>query len=107
MAGIAQDCAGKGGDLIECPATLKGLEGLFENIIGDLVALGGIVLFLMLIYGGFKYITSGDNPKAVESAKHTLTYAIGGMVLIAMGYLILVLINTFTGADILNFIIYQ
>ncbi len=89
------------------PATLQDLEKVFESLITSLLALGGIVLFLMLLNGGFKYLTSGGDPKATEGAQKTLTYAIGGLVLLAGSYMILNIIKTFTGADVTNFIIYR
>jgi hypothetical protein len=66
----------------------------------------GIALFIMLVVGGFRYITSGGNPKAVESARNTLTYAILGMVLLASAYLILRFIGVFTGAPVEDFRIF-
>ncbi len=89
------------------PATLQDLEKVFESLVTSLLALGGIVLFLMLLNGGFKYLTSGGDPKATEGAQKTLTYAIGGLVLLAGSYMILNIIKTFTGADVTNFIIYR
>jgi hypothetical protein len=89
------------------PAQLSQLEDVFGNVVTSLLALGGIVLFLMLLSGGFKYLTSGGDPKAVEGAQKTLTYAIGGLVLLAFSYLILVIIGTFTGADVTNFVIFK
>jgi len=87
------------------PATLDKLETVFGNLVTSLLALGGIVLFLMLLSGGFKYLTSGGDPKATEGAQKTLTYAIGGLVLLAGSYMILNIIKTFTGADVTNFVI--
>lgn len=87
------------------PAQLSQLEDIFGNVVTSLLALGGIVLFLMLLSGGFKYLTSGGDPKATETAQKTLTYAIGGMVLLAGSYLILRIISDFTGADVTNFVI--
>jgi len=84
-------------------ATLRGFEGVFESIITVALELAAIALFLMLVVGGFKYITSGGDPKSVESAKNTLTYAILGMVLLASAFLILRFIGVFTGADVENF----
>ena len=85
-------------------ATLRGLNGLFQNLIAALLGLAGILVFIMLIAGGFKFITSGGNPKNLESAKNTLTYAIGGIVAVALSYLILRFLGTFTGATwIVNF----
>lgn len=87
------------------PAQLSQLEDVFGNVVTSLLALGGIVLFLMLLSGGFKYLTSGGDPKATETAQKTLTYAIGGMVLLAGSYMILRIISDFTGADVTNFVI--
>ncbi|WKZ25367.1 MAG: hypothetical protein QY322_03165 [bacterium] len=87
------------------PPQLSALTGVFENVVAALLALGGIVLFLMLLSGGFKYLTSGGDPKAVEGARNTLTYAIGGLILLAGSFLILKIIETFTGANVTNFTI--
>lgn len=84
-------------------ATLRGLEGVFANLIRVALGFAGIALFLMLIVGGFQYITSGGDPKKADSARRTLTYAILGLILIASVYLILRFIAAFTGANILNF----
>lgn len=84
-------------------ATLRGLEGVFESFISIALGLAAIALFIMLIIGGYKYITSGGNPKNIESAKGTLTSAILGIVLIASAYLILRFIGVLTGAAIGNF----
>jgi hypothetical protein len=94
-------------DTVNGVATLKGLEGVFSNVVGVALGFAGIVLFIMLIIGGFKYITAGGDPKGIDSAKKTLTYAIGGMVLIALAYLILRFIEQFTGAQVTQFKIVQ
>lgn len=84
-------------------ATLKGLEDLFGNVVGVALGFAGIVLFIMLIAGGFRYITAGGDPKSVEGAKKTLTYAIAGIVFIALSFLILRFIEVFTGAQVTQF----
>jgi glucose uptake protein GlcU len=84
-------------------AKISDLSGLFGRVVGFALGFAGIVLFLLLIVGGFKYITSGGDPKAVEGAKKTLTYAIGGLIVILLSYLILVLISNITGVDVTNF----
>jgi hypothetical protein len=85
-------------------ATLKGLEGIFANALAALLGLSGILLFIMLVWGGIQFITGGGDPKTIEQAKRTLTYAIGGMVLLALSYLFLRFIGVFTGnQNILNF----
>jgi hypothetical protein len=83
--------------------TLKSLECVFENAIKAILSFAAIILFVVSLVAGFKYLTSGGDPKAVQSAKMTLTYAIGGMVLIALSFLILHFISVFTGAPVTEF----
>lgn len=96
-----------GGIVLAAPAgdaaQLTDLEGIFQNALGAALGLGGILLFFMILAGGFQYMTSAGDPKKLEGAQHTLTYAIVGMVLVAAAYLILVIINEITGADVINF----
>lgn len=84
-------------------ATIKDLEGIFGNVVKSALGFAGIVLFVLLLTGGFKYITSGGDPKALEGAQKTITYAIGGLLLILVSYLILVLIKTLTGVNVTEF----
>ncbi len=84
--------------------TLKGLETVFANVLTVAIAAAGLGFFAMLTIGGFKYLTSGGDPKAVEGAKNTLTWAIFGLVAVALSFLILRAIANFTGVQsILNF----
>ena len=88
-------------------ATISNFSCVFSGLVKSLLGLTGIVLFVLLLVGGFKYITSGGDPKAVEGAQKTLTYALGGLIVILLSYLILVLIKTITGVDVTQFKIVQ
>ena len=48
----------------------------------------GAVSVIMIIYGGFKYITSGGNDKNVSGAKNTILYAVIGLVIVALAQVI-------------------
>lgn len=85
------------------PATIGDFQKVFQSLVSALIALAGIALFVMLVVGGVKYITSGGDPKATEGAKNTITYAIGGLVLILVSYLILVVIKAITGVNVTEF----
>lgn len=89
------------------PPPLSALEGVFSNVVKALLGGAGIALFIMLLSGGLKYITSSGDPKATEGAQKTITYAIGGLVLVLLSYLFLVLISQITGVDITKFKITQ
>lgn len=86
------------------PAPLSAGTEIFEGILSAAIPFAGIVLFVMLVIGGFQFLTSGGDPKKAGAARNTLTYAIIGIVLVALAYLILVIISEFTGVEgILNF----
>lgn len=57
-----------------------------------LVATGAAAV-LMLIIGGFRYITSAGNEKQADAAKETLTNAIIGLVFVLLAYVIASTIN--------------
>lgn len=84
-------------------ATIKGVECAFANFISVILALAGIVVFIMFLIGGFRYLTSGGDPKALESAKGTLTHAILGLIVLVFAFLILVIIQAVTGVNVTQF----
>lgn len=85
------------------PPQLGALENMFANAVSSIIALAGIALFVLLVSGGLKLMNAGADSRAAEGAKSTITYAIGGLVLILVAYLILVIIKTITGANITQF----
>jgi TRAP-type C4-dicarboxylate transport system permease small subunit len=86
-------------------ATLKGFECVFQNILTVVGQLAILALFLMLVFGGFKYMTAGGDPKATEAAQKTLTAAITGLVLLVGIWLLLKFLSVFFGIDLLTFTI--
>ena len=84
-------------------ATLKGFEKIFSFILSLATTAAGLVCFVMLIVGGFKYLTSGGDPKQTASAKGTLTWAIAGLVIIIAVWFVLQFIEHFTGVTITIF----
>lgn len=58
---------------------------LVINIFSILV---GVVSVIMIIIGGFKYVTSGGDSGNVTGAKNTILYAIIGLVVVALAQLI-------------------
>lgn len=91
------------------PASIKDLETVFSNIIISFLALGGFILFLMFLFGGFKYLNSGGDGKNVEIAQKSITYAIGGFIILAGSIILLKIIGDITGTSnvITNFKIYR
>ncbi|QQS65275.1 hypothetical protein IPO96_01845 [Candidatus Saccharibacteria bacterium] len=48
----------------------------------------GVVAVIMIIFAGFKYITSGGDSGKVTSAKNTIVYAAIGLVVVALAQFI-------------------
>lgn len=60
------------------------INKIVKTVINLLSAVVGIVAVIMIIVGGFRYITSGGNDTSVTAAKNTILYAIIGLVIVAL-----------------------
>ncbi len=72
---------------------------LINLLTANIFIFGGIILFGMIIYSGFLFITQGE--KGMEQAKTTLTTAVLGFIIMFAAYWILRIIKIATGANIL------
>lgn len=68
--------------------SLFGDGGIFNTIANVLIFLIGAVSVIVLIYGGFQYVTSTGDSKRVENAKNTILYAIIGIVVALLAFAI-------------------
>jgi heme O synthase-like polyprenyltransferase len=85
-------------------ATLSCVPMLFEVIVFWALVFAGIVAFFLIILSGYKFMNSGGDPKAADSARKTLTYAVLGLLLVFLSFFIIETISTVTGTGcILNF----
>jgi hypothetical protein len=64
------------------------LNRILKRIVNFLSAIIGVVAVIMIIFGGFRYITSGGSDNTVTSAKNTILYAIIGLVIVALAQLL-------------------
>lgn len=68
---------------------------ILNTIINGLLLFAGAVAVLFLIIGGFRYVVSAGNPDQVEGAKKTILYAILGLIIIFIAFvLVQVLLGT-------------
>lgn len=65
----------------------------FSNVVGTLITtvfiIAIIVALFYLIWGGFKWLTSGGDKAAVQAAREHIVAAIIGLVIIFLSYFIL------------------
>ena len=65
-----------------------------KNAITVLSIIVGIAAVIMIIIGGFKYVTSGGDSTKISSAKSTIFYALIGLVVVALAQVIVRLVLT-------------
>lgn len=63
-------------------------NALISNVINIFSLVVGVVAIIMIIIGGFRYITSGGDSGNVTGAKNTILYAIIGLVIVALAQFI-------------------
>lgn len=66
----------------------SGINTVIENVVNIFSIIVGIVSVIMIIYGGFRYVTSGGDSGNVSSAKNTIIYAVIGLVVVALAQFI-------------------
>lgn len=66
----------------------ESVNNIVNTIINVFSLIVGIVSVIMIIIGGFQYITSGGDSGKVGNAKNTILYAIVGLVIVALAQVI-------------------
>jgi len=77
---------------------------IISNLLNNIYVLAGIILFILLIVGGFMVmIASGqENPDQAKKGKQAITAALIGFVIIFCAYWIMRIIEIMTGLNIFN-----
>jgi hypothetical protein len=94
-SGNIAECADAGACLdtsgAACPAQETAgvtVNKMVKTVISLLSFVIGVVAVIMIIIGGFKYITSAGDAGKVTSAKNTILYAVIGLVVVALAQVI-------------------
>jgi len=85
---IQASSGGYGLDQVPSELPRDDIATIIVRIVNYVVGLVGIILLVMLIYGGVMYMTSAGSEEQAKKAKSVLTYAIIGIVIIALSFLI-------------------
>lgn len=64
------------------------IQDIVTTVVNIFSVVVGIVAVIMIIWGGFKYITSGGDSGNITGAKNTIIYAIIGLVVVALAQFI-------------------
>ena len=69
------------------------LPQLMKYLFNFGIGIGGILVFLVFIFAGIKWITSAGNPTAIGSAKKMMFGGIAGLALLFLSYVIVITLN--------------
>ncbi len=84
------DCSGKAASSTFCSdkgATgnpLTGKDGIILTATKIIAVIAGVAAVIVIMLAGFRYITSSGDSGEMAKARHTLLYAIAGLVVIAL-----------------------
>ncbi len=81
-----QACLGAGGTWSggTCTHTGPDLNKIIKAVVNLLSVIVGILAVIMIMVGGFRYVTSGGDSSSLSSAKNTIIYAVIGLVIVAL-----------------------
>ena len=78
------------------------IQDLISGLIRLVLVAAAIIFFFMLVIGGIRWILSGGDKAATESARGQITAALVGLVVVFAAWAIINLINLLFGINILN-----
>jgi uncharacterized membrane protein len=79
------------------------LSTIATSIVNIFSWIVGVVAVIMIIVGGFRYITSGGSSEKISSAKNTLIYAIIGLIIVALAqFIVHYVVNTAANGTLSN-----
>lgn len=70
------------------PDPSGGVTATIKKIINILSVIIGAIAVVMIIIGGFRYITSAGSAEGTKAARQTIIYAIVGLVIVALAQII-------------------
>lgn len=71
-----------------CNGTANGLPTVIKSIISAIIAVLGLVAVIYIIIGGVNYMTANGDTSKLEKAKKTILYALIGLVVSALAFVI-------------------
>jgi ABC-type Fe3+ transport system permease subunit len=78
----------------DCNTGANGVTNIVSTIVQILSIVVGAVAVIMIIYSGFRYITSGGDAARVSSAKNTLIYAVIGIAIAVLAQVLVSFVIT-------------
>lgn len=85
-----------------CKFTSAGFGSIVSLVVTLLFVIAVIVALVFLIYGGIKWIISGGDKAALDSARNHIVAAIVGLIIVFLAYFIIQVLLGFFGLSLVN-----
>ena len=82
-------------------AALYTPKGIIGKLLPYLLTFGGLILFVMIIWGGFEMLSGASDPKSQEAGKQRMTAAVIGFILLFASYWLAQIVQAVFGLSIL------
>ncbi len=80
------------------PLQVNSLQDFLHAILNGVIEIGTIVLIMMLVFVGFKFVVARGNPEEIQSARSALVWTvIGGLILLGATAIQAVITDTVSG----------
>ena len=76
------------------------LASIINEALKYIFPFAGLILFFILIAGGFQFLTAAGNEESIKKASQKITYAIIGFVVIFVAFWLIKLLETVFGVEI-------
>jgi type IV secretion system pilin len=81
------------------PVGGSNLGQILADVIDALLLFAGAVAVLFLIIGGFRYVVSTGNAEQVDAARKTILYAVLGLIIIFVAFVLTRLVQQYLGVE--------
>lgn len=85
---------------IPADKNLSSINGIINTLVPIIITIAGLILFIMLIAGGFQMLTSASNPEAAKAGQQRITTALVGFLIIFAAYWIVQIVEIVLGINI-------
>lgn len=88
----------KANPLLTFPTNIprNSLDELITKVSTAIISISATIAVWFLIVGAFQYVTSAGNPISIDKAKSTIFYAIIGLIVVILSYMVVnFVINAF------------
>ena len=98
-SGINKTAQGTGHDKL---GTANDIDSLIASIIKGVLSLVGVIFLLLMIYGGYLWMTSRGNEQQLEKAKKIIVESSIGVAIVVIAYAATVMVVYAIGGNVLQ-----